>query len=91
MHTQCSGDTDGRVPVTSTRYSINRLGLKTKEEWRAWFHKLEVSGWVETYEKGLLLATVRGAGHQVPTFAPSQSLALFSHFLSNTTLPSSPF
>ncbi|KAI9168750.1 hypothetical protein LWI28_001504 [Acer negundo] len=86
-----SGDTDGRVPVTSTRYSINKLGLKIKEEWRAWFHKLQVSGWVETYENGLILATVRGAGHQVPVFAPHQSLALFTHFLSNTTLSNSPF
>ncbi|KAL5759142.1 hypothetical protein ACOSQ2_017980 [Xanthoceras sorbifolium] len=86
-----SGDTDGRVPVTSTRYSINKLGLKITQEWRAWFHKLQVSGWVETYDKGLTFATVRGAGHQVPLFAGHQSLALFTHFLSNTTLPSSPF
>ncbi|XP_031272349.1 serine carboxypeptidase-like 35 [Pistacia vera] len=86
-----SGDTDGRVPVTSTRLSINKMGLKIEEEWRAWFHKKEVAGWVETYEKGLTLATVRGAGHQVPLFAPDQSLSLFLHFLNATTLPSSRF
>ncbi|XVF44554.1 hypothetical protein PTKIN_Ptkin02bG0133900 [Pterospermum kingtungense] len=70
-----SGDTDGRVPVTSTRYSINKMGLKIKEEWRAWFHKRQVGGWVERYEGGLTFATVRGAGHQVPVLAPQQSLA----------------
>ncbi|KAG6713673.1 hypothetical protein I3842_05G165000 [Carya illinoinensis] len=86
-----SGDTDGRVPVTSTRKSINKMGLKTKEEWRAWFHKSQVAGWVQTYEGGLHLATVRGAGHQVPVFAPPQSLALFTHFLSSKTLPASRF
>ncbi|XVF66998.1 hypothetical protein PTKIN_Ptkin10aG0085000 [Pterospermum kingtungense] len=86
-----SGDTDGRVPVTSTRYSINKMGLKAKEEWRAWFHKNQVGGWVETYEGGLTFATVRGAGHQVPIFAPDQSLSLFTHFLSANTLPSSRF
>ncbi|KAJ6907895.1 serine carboxypeptidase-like 35 isoform X1 [Populus alba x Populus x berolinensis] len=84
-----SGDTDGRVPVTSTRYSINKMELKVNEEWRAWFHKSQVAGWVETYERGLVLATVRGAGHQVPVFAPQQSLSLFSHFLSAKTLPAS--
>ncbi|GAV78813.1 Peptidase_S10 domain-containing protein, partial [Cephalotus follicularis] len=84
-----SGDTDGRVPLTSTRYSINKMGLKVKEEWRAWFHERQVAGWVETYEGGLTLATVRGAGHNVPTFAPGQSLSLFAHFLTNQTLPSS--
>ncbi|KAL4347855.1 hypothetical protein GQ457_17G004930 [Hibiscus cannabinus] len=86
-----SGDTDGRVPVTSTRYSIKKMGLKVKEEWRAWFHKSQVGGWVEVYEGGLTFATVRGAGHQVPVFAPRQSLNLFTHFLTANTLPSSRF
>ncbi|KAJ7954550.1 Carboxypeptidase [Quillaja saponaria] len=86
-----SGDTDGRVPVTSTRYSINKMGLKRKEEWRAWFYKGQVAGWVEVYDGGLTLATVRGAGHQVPMFAPKQSLSLFTHFLSAGKLPSTHF
>ncbi|KAF3451011.1 hypothetical protein FNV43_RR07100 [Rhamnella rubrinervis] len=86
-----SGDTDGRVPVTSSRYSIKKMGLRINEEWRAWFHKGQVAGWVEVYEGGLTLATVRGAGHQVPVFAPAQSLSLFTHFLSSNTLPSSRF
>ncbi|XP_034689117.1 serine carboxypeptidase-like 35 [Vitis riparia] len=84
-----SGDTDGRVPVTSTRYSINKMELRIQQKWRAWFDRKQVAGWVVTYEGGLTLATVRGAGHQVPILAPSQSLALFSHFLSDATLPSS--
>ncbi|XP_034689128.1 serine carboxypeptidase-like 35 [Vitis riparia] len=84
-----SGDTDGRVPVTSTRYSINKMGLRIQQGWRAWFHRKQVAGWVVTYEGGLTLATVRGAGHQVPILAPAQSLALFSHFLSAATLPPS--
>lgn len=85
-----SGDTDGRVPVTSTRYSINEMGLRIREGWRAWFHKEQVAGWVVEYQ-GLTLATVRGAGHQVPVFAPQQSLSLFSHFLSGKPLPASRF
>ncbi|KFK25190.1 hypothetical protein AALP_AA8G078600 [Arabis alpina] len=83
-----SGDTDGRVPVTSTRYSIKKMGLKVELPWRSWFHESQVAGWVETYAGGLTFATVRGAGHQVPTFAGPQSLSLFSHFLSSLPLPS---
>ncbi|XP_048428895.1 serine carboxypeptidase-like 35 isoform X1 [Pyrus x bretschneideri] len=91
-----SGDTDGRVPVTSTRYSIKKMGLRVIQGWKAWFDKGQVAGWAETYEGGLTFATVRGAGHQVPVFAPRQSLSLFTHFLHpnpNTThgLPSSRF
>lgn len=86
-----SGDTDGRVPITSTRYSVNEMKLRVKEKWRAWFHRRQVAGWVTSYEGGLTLATVRGAGHQVPVFAPDQSLSLFSHFLSGKNLPPSRF
>ncbi|XP_068661921.1 serine carboxypeptidase-like 35 [Aristolochia californica] len=85
-----SGDTDGRVPVTSTRYSVNELKLKVQRGWRAWFVGGQVAGWVVEYE-GLTLATVRGAGHQVPAFAPEQSLSLLSHFLSAHSLPTSRF
>ncbi|KAF3322308.1 serine carboxypeptidase-like 35 [Carex littledalei] len=92
-----SGDTDGRVPVTSTRYSINAMKLKPREKrgkardwggWRAWYYKEQVAGWVVEYEEGLTLVTVRGAGHQVPAFAPDRSLSLVLHFLAGQPLPS---
>ncbi|KAJ4812095.1 Carboxypeptidase [Rhynchospora pubera] len=87
-----SGDTDGRVPVTSTRYSINAMKLKPKERkdwggWRAWYYKEQVAGWVVEYDEGLTLVTVRGAGHQVPVFTPKQSLSLVLHFLAGKPLP----
>ncbi|KAJ3680272.1 hypothetical protein LUZ60_016550 [Juncus effusus] len=96
-----SGDTDGRVPVTSTRYSINAMKLNPKKEnkknenekwggWRAWYYREQVAGWLVEYE-GLLLATVRGAGHQVPAFAPDRSLSLISHFVEGKELPSRRF
>lgn len=85
-----SGDTDGRVPVTSTRYSLNALGLKIKEEWSAWFCSQQVGGWTIGYE-GLKFLTVRGAGHQVPSFTPKRALSVFKHFLSGMPLPNSRF
>ncbi|WOL07245.1 serine carboxypeptidase-like 34 [Canna indica] len=85
-----SGDTDGRVPVTSTRYTLNKLGLRIVEDWSPWYHHKQVGGWTIIYE-GLTFVTVRGAGHQVPTFAPSQSLQMVEHFLANKKLASFPF
>ncbi|MED6182715.1 Serine carboxypeptidase-like 31 [Stylosanthes scabra] len=82
-----SGDTDGRVPVLSTRYSLSSLGLRVSKAWRPWYHENEVSGWVEEYE-GLTFATFRGAGHAVPCFKPSSSLAFFSSFLRGQSPPS---
>ncbi|XVE79114.1 hypothetical protein DITRI_Ditri14bG0032000 [Diplodiscus trichospermus] len=84
-----SGDTDGRVPVAATRYSLNILKLIIKTAWHAWYTNREVGGYVVEYE-GLILATVRGAGHAVPSYQPERALTLFSSFLRGTLPPSTP-
>ncbi|KAL8112987.1 hypothetical protein AgCh_020342 [Apium graveolens] len=81
-----SGDTDGRVPVLSTRYSLNTLGLPITRAWRPWYHQKQVAGWAQEY-KGLTFATFRGAGHAVPLFKPSESLAFFSAFINGQSPP----
>nr|XP_043630085.1 serine carboxypeptidase 1-like [Erigeron canadensis] len=83
-----SGDIDGRVPITSTRYSINTLNLPIETPWRPWYLNKEVGGYLEGY-KGLLLITVRGAGHTVPSYQPQRALTLFSSFLGGMLPPSS--
>ncbi|KAL2509769.1 Serine carboxypeptidase-like 34 [Forsythia ovata] len=86
-----SGDTDGRIPVTATRLSLKKLGLKINQDWSPWYtDKKQVGGWTVEYE-GLMFVTVRGAGHQVPSFKPRQALQLLVHFLANKKLPSAPF
>nr|XP_043630087.1 serine carboxypeptidase 1-like [Erigeron canadensis] len=83
-----SGDIDGRVPVTSSRYSINALNLPIETPWRPWYLNKEVGGYLEGY-KGLLLITVRGADHTVPRYQPQRALTLFSSFLEGILPPSS--
>ncbi|KAF7836731.1 serine carboxypeptidase-like 34 [Senna tora] len=85
-----SGDTDGRIPVTATRYTLQKLGLRVIEDWTPWYTSKQVGGWSVIYD-GLTYVTIRGAGHQVPTFAPKQSLQLLRHFLANKKLPPQPF
>ncbi|GFQ01420.1 serine carboxypeptidase-like 34 [Phtheirospermum japonicum] len=86
-----SGDTDGRVPVTSTRYGLKKLGLRIVKDWTPWYtNNKQVGGWTVAYE-GLRFVTIRGAGHEVPEFKPMQALQLLVHFLENKTLPSKPF
>ncbi|KAK1418274.1 hypothetical protein QVD17_27417 [Tagetes erecta] len=84
----CSGDIDALVPITSSRYSINTLNLPIETAWRPWYLNEEVGGYLEAY-KGLILITVRGAGHTVPSYQPQRALALFSSFLGGTLPPSS--
>ncbi|KAL2478417.1 Serine carboxypeptidase-like 40 [Forsythia ovata] len=84
-----SGDTDGVIPVTSTKYSINHMKLSTKISWHPWFLDGEVGGYTQVYEGNLTFATVRGAGHQVPSYQPARALSLVKFFLSGKKLPNS--
>lgn len=83
-----SGDTDGRIPVLSTRYSIGAINLPIQMEWYPWYHNNQVAGWTEVY-RNLTFATVRGAGHMVATYQPERALALISGFLEGDPLPTS--
>ncbi|KAF7111434.1 hypothetical protein CFC21_111452 [Triticum aestivum] len=80
-----SGDTDDRVPVTSTRLALKKLGLATKKEWREWFTSDQVGGYTVVYD-GLTFVTVRGAGHMVPMITPVQARQVFAHFLTGEEL-----
>ncbi|XP_009590149.1 serine carboxypeptidase-like 26 isoform X1 [Nicotiana tomentosiformis] len=81
-----SGDADGRVPVIGTRYCIEALNLTLKSEWHSWFHNHQVAGRIVEYE-GLTFVTVRGAGHLVPLYKPSEALALIHSFVTGEELP----
>ncbi|XP_010938742.1 serine carboxypeptidase II-3-like [Elaeis guineensis] len=83
-----SGDVDGRVPVTSSRYSLNQLNLSIKTEWQPWFINNEVGGYSIIYDGNLTFATVRGAGHEIPSYQALRALILVKFFLNGKPLPS---
>ncbi|XP_027932721.1 serine carboxypeptidase II-3-like [Vigna unguiculata] len=85
-----SGDTDARVPVTSSRYSINTLKLPIQVPWRPWYSEQEVGGYVVKYE-GVTFVTVRGAGHLVPSWQPERALTFITSFLYGSLPPASPW
>ncbi|XP_047259720.1 serine carboxypeptidase-like 40 [Capsicum annuum] len=85
-----SGDTDGIIPITSTEKSIKKMKLHVETPWYPWFHNdYEVGGYTQIYRNNLTFATVRGAGHQVPSFQPARALSLAKHFLEGTQLSNS--
>ncbi|KAL3621175.1 hypothetical protein CASFOL_036087 [Castilleja foliolosa] len=81
-----SGDVDGRIPVTSTLYSMPKLGASVKTQWYPWYLQGEVGGYAVGYEN-VTFATIRGAGHAVPSYQPQRALALFSSFLKGISPP----
>ncbi|XP_057852771.1 serine carboxypeptidase II-2 isoform X2 [Cryptomeria japonica] len=84
-----SGDTDAVIPVTSTRYSVNALKLRTVTQWHPWYDNGQVGGWTQEYE-GLTFVTIRGAGHEVPLHKPRKAFILFKSFLEGKPMPASP-
>ncbi|PHU14082.1 Serine carboxypeptidase-like 40 [Capsicum chinense] len=86
----CSGDTDARLPVTSTKKSIKTMNLPIKTPWHPWLLNGEVGGCTQEYKGDMTFATVRGAGHQVPSYEAARALSLVMHFLAGTVgLPDS--
>ncbi|TVU09861.1 hypothetical protein EJB05_43358, partial [Eragrostis curvula] len=84
-----SGDFDSICPLTATRYSVKDLNLTVLKKWRPWYTpSREVGGYVQQYEGGFTLASVRGTGHTVPTYQPERSLVLLYAFLKNMLPPS---
>ncbi|XVF74172.1 hypothetical protein PTKIN_Ptkin13bG0038800 [Pterospermum kingtungense] len=84
-----SGDTDGRVPVTSSRYAIKTLELPVETAWQPWYSNSEVGGYVVGY-KGVTFTTIRGAGHTVPSYQPERALTMITSFLQGKLPPGPP-
>ncbi|KAL6655425.1 hypothetical protein ACP70R_006251 [Stipagrostis hirtigluma subsp. patula] len=83
-----SGDMDDMCPITATRYSVKDLNLTITKPWRPWYYPdNEVGGYIQQYEGGFTFASVRGAGHMVPSFQPKRSLVLFYSFLKGVLPP----
>ncbi|KAJ1289997.1 hypothetical protein BS78_02G208200 [Paspalum vaginatum] len=84
-----SGDMDDKCPLTATRYSVKDLNLTITKPWRPWYTPAsEVGGYIQQYQGGFTFASVRGAGHMVPSFQPKRSLVLFYSFLKGVLPPS---
>ncbi|XP_012699348.2 serine carboxypeptidase 2 [Setaria italica] len=83
-----SGDMDDVCPITATRYSVQDLNLTITKPWRPWYAPAnEVGGYIQQHEGGFTFASVRGAGHMVPSFQPKRSLVLFHSFLKGVLPP----
>ncbi|KAL8491136.1 hypothetical protein ACS0TY_022969 [Phlomoides rotata] len=84
-----SGDHDMVVPYIGTLKWIGLLNLTIDEAWRPWNVNDELAGYVQKYKKNefcLTFATVKGAGHTVPTYMPEQALAMFDRWISSNPL-----
>uniref|UniRef100_A0A7S0WF48 Carboxypeptidase n=1 Tax=Chlamydomonas leiostraca TaxID=1034604 RepID=A0A7S0WF48_9CHLO len=81
-----SGDHDMAVPHTGSEvWTSTKLDAPETAPWRPWMVASQVAGYVVDYGS-LSYATVKGAGHMVPTNKPKESLTMFKRFLDGEPL-----
>ena len=61
-----SGTDDGVLSTLGTMRWIKKLNFTVETKWRQWKVDGQVAGYVQKYKEGLVLVTVKGAGHMVP-------------------------
>ncbi|XP_019169097.1 PREDICTED: serine carboxypeptidase-like 7 isoform X2 [Ipomoea nil] len=81
-----SGDHDAEVPYLATKAWIESLNYSTVEYWRPWIVDGGVGGYTTSYSNNMTFATVKGSGHIVPFFTPSESSAMFKRWISGEKL-----
>jgi len=81
-----SGDVDiATVPHAVTQMCVANLGGALVQPWRPWIVNGAIAGYVEVYDR-YTYATVKGAGHEVPTYQPWSAYHLFQNFLTGQPL-----
>ena len=75
-----SGTDDGVLSTLGTMRWINKLGFTVETKWRQWKVKEQVGGYVQKYKEGLVIVTVKGAGHMVPQDQSASSFNMVSAF-----------
>jgi serine carboxypeptidase-like clade II len=85
-----SGDIDiATVPHAKTQVCLDGLGRSVTQSWSRWTipgpalpHRANniTAGYVEVFD-GYTFATVKGAGHEVPTYQPIFAYNMFERFV----------
>jgi carboxypeptidase C (cathepsin A) len=76
-----SGTEDGVITTIGTMRWIHKIGFKVNKTWTKWKAQKQISGYVQSYEEGLVLVTIKGAGHMAPQDKRLESKFVLDSFL----------
>ena len=83
-----SGTEDGVLPTLGTMRWINKLNLTIEKKWKQYYDdNKQVCGYAQQYKEGLVIVTVKGAGHMVPQDKRAAAYKMYSSFIKGV-LPS---
>nr|CAB3234490.1 lysosomal protective protein-like [Phallusia mammillata] len=77
-----NGDTDMVCNFLGDQWFANSLKQTPKRSHAPWYVGGQVAGFARVWNK-ISFTTIRGAGHLVPQWRPSYSLAMFEKFINN--------
>jgi carboxypeptidase C (cathepsin A) len=81
-----SGTEDGVLSTLGTMRWINKLNFTVETEWTQYHVDKQVAGFAQKYKEGLVIVTVKGAGHMVPQDQRASAYKMYSSFI-NGKLP----
>jgi len=81
-----NGENDPSISSIKTQNFTMALGFPLVEDWRPWTYPPEVNsgivaGQVRRWAGGITHASVRGAGHEIPTFKPYSAYLLMRYWV----------
>jgi len=76
-----SGTEDGVLSTLGTMRWIDKLNFTIESEWAQYKDNSQVAGYVQKYKEGLVIVTVKGAGHMVPQDQRSSAYKMYSAFI----------
>ena len=82
-----SGTEDGVLSTLGTMRWINKLNLNIEKEWAQYKVNGLVAGYAQKYKEGLVIVTVKGAGHMVPQDQRASAYKMYTSFIKGV-LPS---
>jgi len=91
-----NGQEDGCVPYNAMETFTANLGFPVTDPWHPWKQQSQAAGGARVAagyatafggtSKDLSFVTVKGAGHEVPTYKPDAAFDLFSAFINGTAM-----
>ena len=76
-----SGTEDGVLPTLGTMRWINKLGFTIETKWKQWKVGDQIAGYAQKYKEGLVIVTVKGAGHMVPQDQRASAYKMVTAFI----------
>lgn len=76
-----SGTEDGVLSTLGTMRWIDKLNFTIEKEWTQYYVEDQVGGFAQKYKEGLVIVTVKGAGHMVPQDQRASAYKMYSSFI----------